>query len=486
MNLGTMKSDLMHRTLLELPSRYPSRLRQHKRRPRKPTSEPQETPLRLKVSSGTLLPKQDLAVPKLQTMLRRELDLSVFEDIPNLPAAIFPDAAFAGPLSRILGLLSFYPENDEEAEIATSSDPATNPYRAMYNKKTSTWAGWPDLSKPSYRGDRESALCTFLNDLGSRISAARDGRKAIPFTQTTAPIPPSRTWTSAFSGKPLPGNLAKRKPDLILFDTSLDCKTHHWRHVLSTLSLKSNADAFREAKDELTDHALHTFAHQDNRRFNLSISICNTLLSLSLHDRTGAAHSGHIEAHKNPEQFLRVVAGLFSGTDTNIGFDPTIKWVGDKRIIEAGGKNYTIIKTDFINEIVRGRGTVCWHVQLDGQHYAVKDSWADETREFTEATLLKKCSGIQDIPTVVWEGDVKVDGKVDKTENWRGKFSHIALLNRARRSHPVDDENIKRDMRVHRRIVITPYAKPITSFQSKRELLQAFIDIAIGEYGTLI
>lgn len=463
----------MHRAILTRPPQ--TKPRQVKYRPPNLRAEPQETPLRLKVSSGSSLHDRDLSVQLLQAMLRRELEYGVYEDIFNLPIAIFPDSLFPHAISKTLELLTS--PNDHIASAAPSPDP----YRAMYNKSTSRWIGWPDLSKPSQQGDRESELCSFLNDLGSRIAAANLGRAATLFTGTEHPIPAARVWVSSFHGKPLPGRFGKRKPDLVLFDRSTPTSKYHWDLALSTLSLKSNVDAFRAAKDDLTDHAFHTFAHQDSRRFIISVSICNTRASLSLHDRAGVAHSLHIDAHSNPEQFLRIFCGIMIGADQDIGFDPTIKEVGGKRVIEAGGLDYSIESVEFISGVIQGRGTVCWHVTRDGQHFAIKDIWSDETREFTEAEILKSCEEIEDIPKVIWAGKVQINGEVDRTENWRSRFAHDTVLSRAWRSHAVQAGDVTRDKRVHRRIVLTPYASPITSFQSKRELLQAFIDITRGK-----
>ncbi len=48
---------------------------------------------------------------------------------------------------------------------------------------------------------------------------------------------------------------------------------------------------------------------------------------------------------------------------------------GEKKEIEVDGEWYDIVKVIHIEGVLRGRATICYHVQKDEEDYVVKDCW---------------------------------------------------------------------------------------------------------------
>lgn len=97
----------------------------------------------------------------------------------------------------------------------------------------------------------------------------------------------------------------------------------------------------------------------------------------------------------------------------------TIKTLEGKRYIEADGHTYEPVDTVFISEGIRGRGTFCWHAHCDGQEYAIKDTWADVSHKYNEATILDMAKDVVGLPKVAWHDEVSIDGVKDSTARWR-------------------------------------------------------------------
>ncbi|EPQ56343.1 hypothetical protein GLOTRDRAFT_40249, partial [Gloeophyllum trabeum ATCC 11539] len=115
---------------------------------------------------------------------------------------------------------------------------------------------------------------------------------------------------------------------------------------------------------------------------------------------------------------------------------------------------------------LRGRGTSCWRATCEGAAYAIKDYWTDKSRASTEAKLLSKAKGVEGVPTLVAHDIITFNGKQDTTG-----------LVRKVLDNPLYREQWEIfDIRVHRRLVLMPFAMPIYYFKTKKELIGAFID----------
>jgi hypothetical protein len=149
------------------------------------------------------------------------------------------------------------------------------------------------------------------------------------------------------------------------------------------------------------------------------------------------------------------------GPDDLIGIDPTMirssNGSGAVEKIRVKGVDYMVKECIFSSETVRGRATRCWRVEKDGKQYVLKDSWCLRSRK-AEPIVLTKVAGVEGVPRLVdWE-DITCHGEIDSTAARRVGLSYAGE-------------------RVHRRLVMEPVAKPLSEFESKKELIQAFADI---------
>ncbi|KDR65852.1 hypothetical protein GALMADRAFT_260062 [Galerina marginata CBS 339.88] len=173
--------------------------------------------------------------------------------------------------------------------------------------------------------------------------------------------------------------------------------------------------------------------------------------------------------HADPDTFVRLMAGLMFADLSFLGYDPTIiPGPGGHQIITVDNKEYEIMEMIFMADSIRGRGTVCWRVRRDGIEYVIKDLWADISRGHTEAEILERAEGIEGVSQIVAEEIVQVDGENDST---------------ARVRDIIDRENYYKagwlrelEVRMHRRIVMTPFAVGLTHFSTKKELISVLID----------
>jgi hypothetical protein len=106
---------------------------------------------------------------------------------------------------------------------------------------------------------------------------------------------------------------------------------------------------------------------------------------------------------------------------------------------------------------MRGRATQCWRVRRDGMEYVIKDSWCIRSRE-SEITTLEVLKDMEGVPHLYASEDLMSFGQTDSTVARR-----IGITTR--------------EERIHRRLVIGPVAQPLSTFSSKKELIQAFLDV---------
>ena len=77
-------------------------------------------------------------------------------------------------------------------------------------------------------------------------------------------------------------------------------------------------------------------------------------------------------------------------------------------MISCGGHEFVIIATVFANSTICGRGTVCYHTQVDGEDYVIKDSWPNISWTTPESEFLKKAekAGIVGVPRLTGSEDL--------------------------------------------------------------------------------
>ncbi|KAK7042435.1 hypothetical protein R3P38DRAFT_2890462 [Favolaschia claudopus] len=147
-----------------------------------------------------------------------------------------------------------------------------------------------------------------------------------------------------------------------------------------------------------------------------------------------------------------------------LGYDPSIVKGKLGRYIKVAGDRYDIEETLFISDVIRGRGTVCWRVRRGEKVLVIKDTWADDSRDVTEAEILQQAAGVVGVPRVVAAEDVEVNG-VSDTENLRSNLPGFADLLQLI------------EKRTHVRLVLDPYGHPLVTFKTRKELISALLDV---------
>ncbi|KAJ6511329.1 hypothetical protein C8R47DRAFT_1094689 [Mycena vitilis] len=386
------------------------------------------TPLKHKIKSYTALNTPRLIKDNMDPMLKNELGTSQLKDVPDLVPVLFPDACLPLPPSDIFKALSTGPS-------------------ALHDGKA--WVGCPNLARASFKGDVERELVDFLHVLRDRIMKICE--------EAGKPLPQEKGWTAKFADHGVEAAPNVRKPDLLFGG-------EEWPDVDVHGELKSNDDSHTRGKalEQLLNGAYLMFSSQDDRRFVVSIAFMAYNIRLHVFDRAGLVATAPFHLHKEPEMFVRVLVGLMLNNDPAVlGYDTSITKTGDHRFIEVDGIQYQIIKTLFISDVVRGRGTVCWHARHGGKDFVIKDTWADDSRTHIEAEILRMAEDVEGVPKVVADVIVKVNGVEGNTHTLRSNISKL-------------DDSI--ETRVHRRLVLTPFGNPLCTFATQKELISIFID----------
>ncbi|TDL13486.1 hypothetical protein BD410DRAFT_735314, partial [Rickenella mellea] len=185
---------------------------------------------------------------------------------------------------------------------------------------------------------------------------------------------------------------------------------------------------------------------------------------LTVFNRSGSVSSTKFDVHEHPDLFLRVAVGILFLPDQYLGYDDTIDLV--KNEIWVKGKAYPIDSVIYQEPSLRGRGTVCFKVVIDGKFGVVKDSWVDNSRVEKEWKLLEEAKGVDNVAQMVDHEILQYRDADDSTER------DLFFVKESRRT----------EIRTHVRLLVTPFGTPIYNFRNKRELLQAFIDIVKSEY----
>ena len=377
----------------------------------------------------------------------------------------------------------------------------------------SGWQGWPE-------GAKEKDVLGWFAPLTDRLLDLADGHR--PETRV-------RRRPLAQPNQPLQGSTADRKLDIGFVDdpnAGVNSKCQ-WSHILIPGELKSNPSADKASKAwlDLGRYAREVLAAQDSRRFVLGFTLCGSLMRLWTFDRLGGIASEQFDINKDGLRFVSAVLGFLWMNEEQLGFDPTIITVGDKRYIEVereNGKERLVIDR-LIKRVpcVAGRATTCWKAYKEEDPdtpLVVKDSWQYPERE-EEGELLREATE-KDVVNVARyyyhetvrvgtqndsiRGNVRQGLDVTKATNYKpgstmpppstvvrslsrkGRSSSAAGRKRSSSytnaslppskrtcsSSPVKGGRATAD-RVHRRVIIRDYGKPVYMASSKSSLLAA-------------
>lgn len=130
-------------------------------------------------------------------------------------------------------------------------------------------------------------------------------------------------------------------------------------------------------------YAKEIMAAQDNRRFLLSFTLYGSVMRVWQFDRLGGIVSEQFDIHKQGYKFVLTILGFLCMNDKELGLDPTIETIDNKRCIvikrEGQRKEFIVLK-ELVKQDrnIEGRATKCWvgHPKTNPKKkLIVKDVW---------------------------------------------------------------------------------------------------------------
>ena len=186
-------------------------------------------------------------------------------------------------------------------------------------------------------------------------------------------------------------------------------------------------------------------------------------------------YSSAVNIHNDPNTFVRFILGASSDNAEFVGFDSTIFFEDGKRYImlpDAKNKNsmerYPLKNMEpvFDQRAIRGRGTCCWLVDIDGELFIVKDAWRSAERE-PEWKFLQKVGGL--------------DG-VGQMKAYQDNLSCISKLRGLNPKCLPAYLKEAFDERILSRITLICHGRSIESFKTRLQLLYAYRDAICGMF----
>ncbi|KAF1363108.1 hypothetical protein EJ07DRAFT_163021 [Lizonia empirigonia] len=375
-------------------------------------------------------------------------------------------------------------------------------------KEESGWQSWPDAGK-------ELDVLSWFAQLTEQL---------LEFAKEHHASPKLRRRIVTRPHQPLQGSTANRKLDIGFVEdeiASIDSQCH-WSRILVPGELKSNPSADKASKAwlDLGRYAREVLAAQDSRRFVLGFTLCGSLMRLCSFDRLGGIASEQFDVNQDGLQFVSAVLGFLWMDEEQLGFDPTIITVGDKRYIEIERNNRTerLVIDNLLKRVacVAGRATTCWRVHLEDEcntQLVVKGSWQYPERE-EEGEMLRWATekNVVNVAKYFHHETVRTSGRDDdirmvrrglditKAENYAPrkpmpsttgrrvsrKDGTSSLVGQKRSSSctnavPPSKRTCSSSPtkpaianRVHRRVIVHDYGKPVYNASSRCVLLAAF------------
>ncbi|KAF6765579.1 hypothetical protein DFP72DRAFT_798142, partial [Ephemerocybe angulata] len=217
------------------------------------------------------------------------------------------------------------------------------------------------------------------------------------------------------------------------------------------------------------------FLAQPNRLFVRVLVITPWQVRTIQYDRAGALYSHLFDYHSDPNILIKLVVGLASAREADLGLDTSILW-GTR----DGRKIPGIIMTQdritklwsfyrmhkvmpFINSSgICDRGTRMWHVSdWEGRALVLKDAWSTVDMGPPEYVYLKKARGVDGVQQLV--------DHEDRTGRINGEIRFIRP--RATTDHLGAFTN-----KSFQRVVTVLYGAPIKAFTDELTFLMAMYD----------
>ncbi|OJD20461.1 hypothetical protein ACJ73_08203 [Blastomyces percursus] len=169
---------------------------------------------------------------------------------------------------------------------------------------------------------------------------------------------------------------------------------HDWRDIEAIGELKASDN--RGVKDtlvQLARYARDVFACQPTRRYLHAFSIEGPQMTAWVFDRSGCYSSGPFNIHKEPERFIRIMAGYTMMNEDELGLDMFIERDGNNRFIRVKQAGDRLLWNVLLSD--QGSG-------LRGLDHVTKFSWTSD-RQKPEADLLRLANekGVEGIARLV-------------------------------------------------------------------------------------
>ncbi|KLO18786.1 hypothetical protein SCHPADRAFT_924849 [Schizopora paradoxa] len=361
-------------------------------------------------------------------------------------------------------------------------------------RKNGEWTKWP-RTEPNISEPNMEEFIKVISEVVKKLGLSS--------------IPP-RHWSSIFHKYPISDKEwgIDYKPDLVLLDRLITLATHgeiYWKDIVAVMEIKSSKSLQKEAERQIARYAQCIFNAQPGRRFVLALTIIETEVTLWIFDRSGAVSCEPFDIHEEPEKFVRIILASLYFDKEQLGYDHTIYHRKDEEgrenmFIKVAGIEYKV-KCIYHEPGIKGRGTVCYHgetVDTDNKsHVVIKDSWVDVARRETEVEILEELNqleeaelctedGVRVIPKIVAHEIVKthqpgpVEGSKilvnDTTSIFRREFVETKD-GKEKWAWTSMDKTDKTEIRLHYRVVMTPFGSKLEMFKNRKGLMLAFSDI---------
>ncbi|KAI5983250.1 hypothetical protein EDD15DRAFT_2179369 [Pisolithus albus] len=269
-----------------------------------------------------------------------------------------------------------------------------------------------------------------------------------------------------------------------------------WRHLATFAEVKNRGGKDKEKSSyiEIAGKASCLLYAQDGRHAAPCFRILGSSIRLTIFDRGGSLSTCGYDINGQPYDFVRILIGVTSASNETLGFDTSIAWERQFNGKTVGVKTLDIRERDtkftveldrvlFISDNLFGRGTMVWGGIIrdkrseTGGQVAVKDSWIDPLRKYTEGRILSILNAheIEGVPTLIHEQQVKAPSLATIANPLVNSSTHFL------QAHLSQFKTSPYFLRVLSRIVTQPIGALITEFSCLGELLVAFLDYVVGE-----
>ena len=281
----------------------------------------------------------------------------------------------------------------------------------------------------------------------------------------------------------------ERMPDIILIDAKY--REHvgptvrvNWSVVQSFIEITTQEGrSYNDHMSSVLSKASNIFHAQIHRQFVIATVIFGKPGNLKylcfFVDRSGGVSTELLELKGYGSlAFARLLVSMCYGSDELFGYDPKISincFTGVPFSVVVGTQTFFFVSEVFNSPFLFGRGTKVFIVksEANGSYYILKDSWSSTAYNVNEIDNLSKiCEAAKK------EGvDLRIRALLPMLI---AGDDHVANTSTNRGILACTDEERQR-----RRFVTGPIGDPITSFCSRAECIQAFIDIADRKYSLI-